>query len=322
MVTSLVTGGSGFLGSHICERLIAAGHRVLCLDNLLTGRYSNIEHLTSDKRFQFIEGSVTEHISISENLDNVLHFASPASPTDYAGNPIHTLKVGAIGTLNALGLARSKCAKFCLASTSEIYGTPLESPQKETYWGNVNPVGPRSVYDEAKRFAESITMAYHREHGVDTRIIRIFNTYGPRMRPDDGRAIPSFIVQALMNKPFIVHGDGSQTRSFCYVDDLVDGLYKFLNMTESSLDANSARVINIGGTEEITILRLAEIVKEVSLSKSDVVFRELPEDDPLTRRPDITRASKVLGWRPTTDFKEGLSKTVEFLKSEPRSLSS
>ena len=306
----LVTGGSGFLGSHLCERLLSEGYGVICMDNLLTGRLENIEHMMDEKAFEFCEASVTEYIGISGAVNYVLHFASPASPKDYYENPIHTLKVGAIGTLNALGLARSKSAVFLLASTSEIYGDPLESPQRETYWGNVNPLGKRSVYDEAKRFAEAITMAYHREHGVDTRIARIFNCYGPRMRPNDGRALPNFIFQSSHGIPITVFGDGSQTRSFCHVDDLVEGLFRLLTIPESKFGEALDRVVNIGNPEELSMLEVAQLVRDSVNSCSDIEFLPLPQDDPKTRRPDITKAKKLLGWQPQITFQEGLRRTV------------
>lgn len=314
--TALITGGSGFLGSHICERLMVEGIRILCLDNFLTGRLSNIKHMMNTDDFHFFEANVTDHISIGEDIDYILHFASPASPRDYALNPIHTLKVGAIGTLNALGLARAKNARFLLASTSEVYGDPLESPQQERYWGNVNPVGPRSVYDEAKRFAEAITMAYHREHAVDARIVRIFNTYGPRMRPHDGRALPNFITQALRNDDLTVYGNGSQTRSFCYVDDLVEGIFRLLQVPDTELKDVDSRVINLGNPDEITILDMANRVRQMVQSTSDIIFTDLPVDDPKVRRPDITKANQLLDWAPSVTFSEGLGRTVEYFKSD------
>ena len=284
------------------------------MDNLLTGRASNIEHLFSNGKFKFLEGNVTEYIDCPEKLDFVLHFASPASPKDYFENPIHTLKVGALGTLNALGLARSKQAVFLLASTSEVYGDPLESPQRETYWGNVNPVGTRSVYDEAKRFAEAITMSYLREHDVDVRICRIFNCYGPRMRPNDGRALPNFINQSLSGRPLTIYGDGSQTRSFCFVDDLIDGIFKFLETPRGRFHDLSDRVINLGNPEEFTISEVANFVKRISRSSSDIKHLPLPEDDPKVRRPDITKAAKFLNWCPTISLEEGLKRTIDSFK--------
>ena len=284
------------------------------MDNLLTGRASNIEHLFSNGKFKFLEGNVTEYIDCPEKLDFVLHFASPASPKDYFENPIHTLKVGALGTLNALGLARSKQAVFLLASTSEVYGDPLESPQRETYWGNVNPVGTRSVYDEAKRFAEAITMSYLREHDVDVRICRIFNCYGPRMRPNDGRALPNFINQSLSGRPLTIYGDGSQTRSFCFVDDLIDGIFKFLETPRGRFHDLSDRVINLGNPEEFTISEVANFVKRITRSSSDIKHLPLPEDDPKVRRPDITKAAKFLNWCPTISLEEGLKRTIDSFK--------
>ena len=284
------------------------------MDNLLTGRASNIEHLASNAKFKFLEGNVTEYIDCLEKLDFVLHFASPASPKDYFENPIHTLKVGALGTLNALGLARSKQAVFLLASTSEVYGDPLESPQRETYWGNVNPVGTRSVYDEAKRFAEAITMSYHREHDVDVRICRIFNCYGPRMRPNDGRALPNFINQSLSGRPLTIYGDGSQTRSFCFVDDLIDGILKFLETPRERFHDLSDRVINLGNPEEFTISEVANFVKRITHSSSDIKYLPLPEDDPKVRKPDITKATKFLNWCPAISLEEGLKRTIDSFK--------
>ncbi|OQX83847.1 NAD-dependent dehydratase [candidate division KSB1 bacterium 4484_87] len=307
MPRTLVTGGAGFLGSHLCEYLLKKGHEVIAMDNLLTGNIANIEHLQSEQ-FKFIKYDVTQYIYIAGEIDYVLHFASPASPLDYLQLPIQTLKVGALGTHKALGLALSKKATFLLASTSEIYGDPLIHPQHEDYWGHVNPVGPRGVYDEAKRFAEAITMAYHRYHHVDTKIVRIFNTYGPRMRPNDGRAIPTFVPQALKNEPITVFGDGSQTRSFCYVDDLVEGIYRLLVS-----DINDP--VNIGNPQEMTIKQMAETVIRLTDSKSNIVFQDLPEDDPKIRQPDITRAKKLLDWEPKVDFEEGLSKTIAWFKT-------
>jgi len=307
MPRTLVTGGAGFLGSHLCEYLLKKGHEVIAMDNLLTGNISNIEHLQSEQ-FKFIKYDVTQYIYIAGHIDYVLHFASPASPLDYLQLPIQTLKVGALGTHKALGLALSKKATFLLASTSEIYGDPLIHPQHEDYWGHVNPVGPRGVYDEAKRFAEAITMAYHRYHHVDTKIVRIFNTYGPRMRPNDGRAIPTFVPQALKNEPITIFGDGSQTRSFCYVDDLVEGIYRLLIS-----DINDP--VNIGNPQEMTIKQMAETVIRLTRSKSTITYQDLPEDDPKIRQPDITRAKKLLGWEPKVDFEHGLQKTIEWFKS-------
>ena len=309
MPTAVVTGGAGFLGSHLCDHLIARGFRVICVDNLDTGSLQNVEHLRGDQ-FLFINHDLTEHIEIEEPVDFVFHLASPASPIDYARLPLHTLKVGSYGTHNALGLAKFKRARFLLASSSEVYGDPQEHPQPESYWGNVNPIGPRGVYDEAKRYAEAMTMAYHRQQGVDTSIARIFNTFGPRMRPYDGRAIPTFMRQALENKPLTVFGDGSQTRSFCYVDDLVRGL---------SLLAESGEhdPVNLGNPGEFTILELAETVLRVTGSRSEIVFEALPVDDPHVRRPDITRAREVLGWEPEIDLEGGLRRMLVSLGREP-----
>jgi len=308
MPRTLVTGGAGFLGSHLCEYLLNKGHQVIAMDNLLTGNIANIEHLQCED-FKFIKHDVTEYLYIAGDIDYVLHFASPASPLDYLQLPIQTLKVGALGTHKALGLALSKQATFLLASTSEVYGDPLEHPQSEDYWGNVNPVGPRGVYDEAKRFAEALTMAYHRYHGVNTKIVRIFNTYGPRMRPHDGRAIPTFVPQALKNQPITIFGNGSQTRSFCYVSDLVEGIYKLLMS-----DINDP--INIGNPHEMTIKEMAEIVLKVTGSKSKLVYKPLPEDDPKVRQPDINLAIKLLGWEPKIVLEQGLKKTVEWFKTQ------
>ncbi len=308
MPRTLVTGGAGFLGSHICEYLLRKGHEVICMDNLLTGRVANIEHLYGE-RFKFIKHDVTEYIFIAGPIDYVLHFASPASPADYLKWPIHTLKVGALGTHKALGLAKEKGATFLLASTSEVYGDPLVHPQKEDYWGHVNPIGPRGVYDEAKRFAEALTMAYHRAHGLDTKIVRIFNTYGPRMRKDDGRAIPTFITQALRGEPITIFGEGSQTRSFCYVDDQIEGIYRLL-MSDYHLP------VNIGNPQEMTVRELAELIIRLTGSRSPIVSRPLPEDDPRVRQPDITRARKLLGWEPKVDVETGLRRTIEWFRQE------
>ena len=306
MPRTLVTGGAGFLGSHLCEYLLQKGHDVIAMDNLLTGSITNIEHLHG-ARFQFIKHDVSEYIYISGKLDYVLHFASPASPADYLQFPIQTMKVGPMGTHKALGLAKDKGATFLIASTSEVYGDPLEHPQREDYWGHVNPVGPRGVYDEAKRFAEAMTMAYHRAHGVNTKIVRIFNTYGPRMRPNDGRAIPTFIPQALRNEPITVFGDGSQTRSFCYVDDLVEGIYRLLLSTEHD-------PVNIGNPHEMTIREMAEAVIRATGSNSKIVEKPLPIDDPKIRQPDITRARTLLGWTPQVNLEQGLVKTVAWFR--------
>ncbi len=303
MPTSLVTGGAGFLGSHLCDHLLAKGHRVICVDNLDTGSLNNIEHIRGEE-FRFQQLDITSHYSIEEPVDFVYHMASPASPIDYARLPLHTLKVGAYGTHNTLGLAKAKRARFLLASTSEVYGDPLVHPQPETYWGNVNPIGPRGVYDEAKRYAEALTMAYMRQQGVDTCIVRIFNTFGPRMRPHDGRAVPTFLRQALTDKPLTVFGDGSQTRSFCFVDDLVRGL---VALTESDVHDP----VNIGNPDEMSLLEMAKIVVELTESRSEIVFEALPVDDPQVRQPDITRARDLLGWEPEIDLREGLSRTID-----------
>ena len=304
----LVTGGAGFIGSHLCDFLIEEGHDVVCMDNLITGNLNNISHLRKNRKFKFIKHDVTKYIGINGKLDFVLHFASPASPIDYLEFPIQTLKVGALGTHNALGLAKDKKAKFLLASTSEVYGDPLMHPQPETYWGNVNPIGPRGVYDEAKRFAEAITMAYHRYHKLDTRIARIFNTYGPRMKADDGRVVPTFIVQALKNQPITIFGNGLQTRSFCYVSDLVDGIYKLML-------SDVSEPINMGNPEEYTILDFAKKIMRLTKSKSRIVFRELPVDDPKQRRPDISKAKKLLKWEPKVSVDEGLKDTLEWFRN-------
>jgi dTDP-glucose 4,6-dehydratase len=302
--TVLVTGGAGFLGSHLCDRFLADGNRVLAMDNLLTGSLDNLRHLDGRPDFEFLRHDVTETIDVSGRIDAVVHFASPASPQDYLDYPIQTLKVGSLGTHKTLGLAKRHGARFLLASTSEVYGDPLVHPQPETYWGNVNPVGPRGVYDEAKRFAEALTMAYHRVHGVDAKIARIFNTFGPRMRLDDGRAIPNFLIQALTGAPLTVFGDGSQTRSFCYVEDLVDGLVRLL---ASPLN----EPINLGNPREWTVLRMAEAIRDLADSRSPIVRRELPVDDPRVRQPDITRAERDLGWTPRVSIDEGLRRTLD-----------
>jgi dTDP-glucose 4,6-dehydratase len=303
MTTCLVTGGAGFLGSHLCDRLLADGHRVVCIDNLDTGSLRNISHITSD-RFEFIHHDITERVEIEGSVDYVYHLASPASPIDYARLPLHTLKVGSYGTHHMLGVAKFKRARFLLASTSEVYGDPQIHPQPESYWGHVNPIGPRGVYDEAKRYAEALTMAYHRQQGVDTAIVRIFNTYGSRMRPHDGRAIPTFLRQALQDKPLTVFGDGSQTRSFCYVDDLVGGLVSLM-----SSDVNMP--VNIGNPVENSLRELAEAVIEVTESRSEIVYEALPIDDPQVRQPDIARARELLGWQPEVELTEGLRRTIE-----------
>jgi dTDP-glucose 4,6-dehydratase len=304
--TAVVTGGAGFLGSHLCEYLLERGHRVLCIDNLDTSTLQNIEHIR-DGDFLFVNHDLVEHIEVAEPVDLIFHLASPASPIDYLRLPLHTLKVGSYGTHNALGLAKFKRARFLLASTSEVYGDPQIHPQPEGYWGNVNPVGPRGVYDEAKRYAEAMTMAYHRQQGVDTCIARIFNTYGPRMRPHDGRAIPTFVRQALEGKPLTVFGDGSQTRSFCYVDDLIKGLY-LLAMSEEHLP------VNIGNPNEFTLLELAETVIRLSGSPSEIIYEALPIDDPQVRQPDITKARQVLGWSPSIQLDEGLKRVLDSLR--------
>lgn len=301
---SIVTGGAGFLGSHLCDRLIAEGHNVICIDNLLTGSEKNIEHLSDNKNFTFIKHDVTKFIDVLGEVNFIWHFASPASPIDYLKLPIQTLKVGSLGTHNTLGLAKAKNARFLLASTSEVYGDPEVHPQPEEYWGNVNPVGPRGVYDEAKRFAEAMTMAYHNFHKIDTRIVRIFNTYGERMRIDDGRAIPAFISQCLRGEDVTVFGDGSQTRSVCYISDLIDGIYKLM-MSDYKLP------MNIGNPEEITMLYLAKEILKMTNSKSKIVYNELPIDDPKIRQPDISRAKEVLGWIPQIDRNQGLLFTYE-----------
>jgi len=308
-IVSVVTGGAGFLGSHLCERLLAEGHRVVCIDNLITGDTQNISHLVGNEKFRFIHHDVSEYIIVDGPVHHVLHFASPASPIDYLKLPIQTLKVGSLGTHKALGLAKAKGARFLIASTSEVYGDPLIHPQKESYWGNVNPIGSRGVYDEAKRFSEAMTMAYHRYHNVDTRIVRIFNTYGPRMRVNDGRAIPAFMSQAIRGEDVTVFGDGSQTRSVCYVDDLIDGIFRLLMsaITEP---------VNIGNPDELTMLQLAKEVLELTGSKSSVVFKPLPEDDPKVRQPDISKAKSLLGWQPKVARSVGLKKTLEYFRQK------
>ncbi len=311
MPRTLITGGAGFLGSHLCDRLIDEGHEVICMDNLVTGNTENIEHLfeLGQDRFRFVEYDVTDYIHVNGDLDYVLHFASPAAPEDYLRLPIQTLKVGALGTHKALGLAKAKDARLLLASTSEVYGDPLVHPQPEDYWGNVNPIGERGVYDEAKRFAEAITMAYNRYHGVETRIVRIFNTYGPRMRIDDGRALPTFMSQALRGEPLTVYGDGSQTRAFCYVSDLVDGIYRLLMSEESE-------PVNIGNPDEITIKEFAEEIIEITGTGSSITYEELPQDDPQVRQPDISKAREVLDWEPKVDRHEGLRRTLDYFKKK------
>jgi dTDP-glucose 4,6-dehydratase len=322
----LVTGGAGFLGSHLVDRLLEDGDEVIVFDNLLTGRVNNIEHHLGNDRFKFVKQDVTEYLYVGGRLDAVVHFASPASPIDYLQLPIQTLKVGSLGTHKALGLAREKKARFLLASTSEVYGDPQVHPQTEEYWGHVNPVGPRGVYDEAKRFAEAMTMAYHRYHGVDTRIVRIFNTYGSRMRPNDGRVVSNFIVQALKNEPITVYGDGGQTRSFCYVSDLIEGIVRLLRYDDTGASEGIFRTgsvsedldihlpVNIGNPEEYTVLGLAEMVREVTGTTSPIIHQPLPVDDPQVRQPDIARAKRILGWGPRVDVRSGLSRTVEYFR--------
>ena len=313
MPVSLVTGGAGFLGSHLCERLLAEGHEVICMDNLDTGSLQNIEHIRG-AGFEFVNRDVTEFIEVSGPVDYVFHLASPASPIDYLRLPLHTLKVGSYGTHNALGLAKFKRARFLVSSTSEVYGDPLVHPQPETYWGNVNPIGPRGVYDESKRYAEALVMAYHRQQGVDTAIARIFNTYGPRMRPNDGRAVPTFLSQAMAGKPLTVFGDGSQTRSFCFVSDLIEGLVRLAFSGEHT-------PVNIGNPTELTLTGLAEAIVKVTGSKSEIIYEALPIDDPKIRRPDIAKARRLLHWEPAVDLEEGLRRTFEWEKTwRPHSL--
>lgn len=307
----LITGGAGFIGSHLCEYFLERGHQVICMDNLLTGNLENIGHLFGQSGFEFIKHDVTNYIFINGPLDSLLHFASPASPADYLEYPIQTLKVGALGTHKALGLAKDKGAKFLLASTSEVYGDPMVHPQKEEYWGNVNPIGPRGVYDEAKRFAEAMTYAYHRFHRVEVRIARIFNTYGPRMRPNDGRVVPTFISQSLRNESLTIYGKGTQTRSFCYVSDLVEGIFRLL-------ESHETRPVNLGNPREMTIQEFAERIKAITGNTNEIVFRDLPEDDPRVRQPDITRAKEVLEWTPNVSLEEGLKKTIEYFKQYAR----
>ena len=308
MPRTLITGGAGFLGSHLCDRFLAEGHEVVCMDNLVTGNPDNVAHLIGHERFSFVRHDVSTFVYVAGDVDHVLHFASPASPIDYLRLPIQTLKVGSLGTHNALGLAKAKGARFLLASTSEVYGDPQVHPQPETYWGHVNPVGSRGVYDEAKRFAEAMTMAYHRYHGVETRIVRIFNTYGPRMRLDDGRALPAFMGQALRGEPITVFGDGSQTRSFQYVDDLVEGIWRLLHSDE-------ADPVNVGNPDEVSIKEFAEEVVALTGSDSTITFEDLPADDPKVRQPDISRAREVLGWAPRVDRAEGLRRTLDYFRA-------
>jgi dTDP-glucose 4,6-dehydratase len=328
----LITGGAGFLGSHLCELLVGQGHEVISLDNLITGRAENIAHLMGHQRFSFVKYNVCDYLHVDGALDAVMHLASPASPQDYLDMPIATLKVGALGTHKALGLAKAKDARFLLASTSEVYGDPLVNPQPESYWGNVNPMSPRGVYDEAKRFAEAMTMAYHRYHGVDTRIVRIFNTYGPRMRPNDGRVVSNFIVQALRGKPLTIFGDGSQTRSFCYVDDLVRGIVallmvksdktvaertdrkKFLTKQSETVLESIHDPVNIGNPRELMVKQIAELILKLTASTSSIEQHPLPADDPKVRRPDIARARGLLGWEPRIELEDGLRKTIEYFR--------
>ncbi len=308
----VITGGAGFLGSHLCDRILQEGHEVVCLDNLSTGSIDNIAHLLGNQRFQFFKHDVTEYIFLGQPVDAVMHFASPASPRDYLELPIQTLKVGALGTHKTLGLAKNKKARFLMASTSETYGDPLINPQPETYWGNVNPIGLRGVYDEAKRFAEAMAMAYHRTHGIDTRIARIFNTYGPRMRPHDGRVVSNFVVQALEGTPLTVYGEGRQTRSFCFVEDEIDGLLKLLMAPETE---EIHTPVNIGNPQELTVMEIAEKILALTGSSSAIVHEPLPADDPRVRRPDITRAQTLLGWRPMISLEEGLRQTIDYFKT-------
>jgi dTDP-glucose 4,6-dehydratase len=310
-VRTLVTGGAGFIGSHLCDRFLAEGHEVVAVDNFITGTPENIAHLVGNPKFKLVGHDISHPLRMKDKLDNVLHFASPASPVDYLEHPIQTLKVGSLGTHNALGLAKAHGARFLLASTSEVYGDPLEHPQKESYWGNVNPVGVRGCYDEAKRFAESITMAYHRVHKVNTHIVRIFNTYGTRMRLNDGRVLPNFMYQALVGQPITVYGDGKQTRSFCYVSDLVEGIVRLLF-------TDFHEPVNLGNPAEITVLEFAEEIKKLAGATSEIVFRELPQDDPKVRQPDITRARELLGWEPKVGREEGLKRTMEFFRARLR----
>jgi dTDP-glucose 4,6-dehydratase len=311
---AVITGGAGFLGSHLCDYLVEKGWDVLCIDSLITGADANIAHLMAHPRFRMVRQDVTRYIDVPGPVDYVLHFASPASPVDYMKLPIQTLKVGALGTHNSLGLALAKKAKYMLASTSECYGDPQESPQRETYWGHVNPIGPRGVYDEAKRFAEAMTMAYHRSHGVDTRIVRIFNTYGPRMRLNDGRALPNFVHQALTGQPIAVYGDGKQTRSFCYVSDLIEGIYRLMLSDEHE-------PTNIGNPQEITILEFAERVRALMGVTAPIVFKPLPVDDPKRRCPDISKAKRLLNWEPKVALEEGLRLTIEYFRKQKELLS-
>jgi dTDP-glucose 4,6-dehydratase len=309
---TLITGGAGFVGSHLCERFLALGHEVICVDNLITGGYGNVEHLRTNRSFMYISHDISHPLEIEGPIDNILHFASPASPVDYLRHPIPTLKVGSLGTHNTLGLAKAKGARFLLASTSEVYGDPEVHPQREDYWGHVNPIGVRGCYDESKRFAEAMTMAYHRYHQINTGILRIFNTYGPKMRLDDGRVLPNFMGQALRGEPLTVYGDGSQTRSFCYVDDLVEGIVRLLR-------SDFHEPVNLGNPDEVTVLEFAREILELSGSKSKVEFRPLPQDDPRVRKPDITRARQLLGWEPKVSRSEGLKRTLTYFQGKVRS---
>ena len=306
---TLVTGGAGFLGSHLCDKLIGEGHEVICMDNLSTGNMDNVSHLMGNQNFRFVKYNVTEYIHVEGTLENIVHFASPASPVDYMEMPIQTLKVGSLGTHKALGLTKEKKARFLLASTSEVYGDPLVHPQSEDYYGNVSPIGPRGVYDEAKRFAEAMTMAYHRYHGIDTRIARIFNTYGPRMRMKDGRVVPAFVCQALKGEDLTVFGDGHQTRSFCYVSDLIDGIYQLLMSEE-------VNPVNIGNPKEMSVLEFAQEILRITGSNSKIVFKPLPQDDPKVRQPDIGKIKRVLNWEPKVSLEEGLKKTIMYFKEK------
>ncbi len=307
---ALVTGGAGFIGSHMCDRLLKDGHEVICVDNLLTGTRDNVAHLASESRFRWLQHDICEPLHVDQSVDYVLHFASPASPPDYLRYPIETMKVGSLGTLNTLELARTKQARFLFASTSEVYGDPEVHPQPESYWGHVNPVGPRAVYDEAKRFAEALTMTYHRQYQLDTRIVRVFNTYGPRIRPNDGRAIPTFITQALTGEPLTVFGDGSQTRSFCYIDDLIEGIRRLM-------DASVHEPLNLGNPDERSILEIARLVlRHVQGASSRIEFRPLPVDDPKQRRPDLTRATALLGWMPRTSLEQGIAATIAWFRQQ------
>nr|QNO53208.1 GDP-L-fucose synthase [Methanosarcinales archaeon ANME-1 ERB6] len=309
MIKTIVTGGAGFIGSYLCEYLVEKGHKVICVDNLITGRTPNLERIWKHKNFKFVEHDITEPFFTGDKIDYIYHLASPASPKDYLEHPIHTLKVGALGTYHMLGLAKEHGARFLLASTSEVYGDPKVNPQPEEYLGNVNPIGPRGVYDEAKRYAEAITMAYHRSHNVDTRIVRIFNTFGPRMRLDDGRAVPNFIGQALRGDPITVYGDGSQTRSFCFISDMVEAIYRLM-MSDYDLP------MNLGNPEELTILEFANLIKKRCKANSEIVYEVLPQDDPMQRKPDINKAKRILGWEPKVGLEEGLKMTIEWFKEK------